>query len=200
MSYTLLPNSGETLGGTRNDIRTNFVLIQTAFAVNHIGYGLTGQGKHSFVQMPEIAIPATPPTTLANEAALFTDVGAGPAETNFFIRGEANGGSYQLTRLDQANFATFGTNTAYIIGTIGGWTFLPGGLILNYGITAILSGTTAITFAKPYTSFPQFSGSAIADGLTVGTPNLKIVQFSSTTQFFVISSVNCNIYWSVIGK
>jgi diaminopimelate decarboxylase len=37
------------------------------------------------------------------------------------------------TLVISGSFGTFGNSTAYVAGLLGGWTFLPGGLILNYG-------------------------------------------------------------------
>lgn len=69
MAYVLLPNSGQSLGVTRDQIKENFSIIQTVFAVNHYAFDATGQGKHKVIQMPEQTVfPATP----ADEGQLLT--------------------------------------------------------------------------------------------------------------------------------
>ena len=67
MAYVLLPNSGQSLGVTRAQIRENFNLIQQTFDRNHYDFDAANQGKHSVIQTPEqITFPATP----ANEGQL----------------------------------------------------------------------------------------------------------------------------------
>lgn len=54
MTYTRnIPISGDSLGGTRDRIRTNFQQIDTVMAVNHVAFNSSGEGKHKFVQTPD---------------------------------------------------------------------------------------------------------------------------------------------------
>lgn len=54
MTYTRqIPVSGDSLGGTRDRIRTNFQQIDTVMAVNHVAFNSSGEGKHKFVQTPD---------------------------------------------------------------------------------------------------------------------------------------------------
>ena len=136
MSYTpSVPNSGDSLGSTRVAINTNFQQIDAVNSINHEAFNTADKGKHKFLQMPE---QSSAPTTAADEGGLYTKVATNPAETNLFFRGESDGKEYQLTRSDQANNLTFGDDTNYDVGPPslnGGWTFLPGGLILPVSYT-----------------------------------------------------------------
>lgn len=61
MAYVLLPNSGQSLGVTRPQIKENFTIIQSVFAANHYGFDTVGQGKHQVIQLPEQTVfPLTP--------------------------------------------------------------------------------------------------------------------------------------------
>ncbi len=144
MTYTPdIPVSGESLGSTRDRIRGNFQEIAAVEAINHVAFNTTGKGKHKFLQMPE---QVSAPTTLVNEGGFYTKVGTNPAETNLFFRGESNGFEYQLTRAIAASTALFSTNTTYPGAQAfekGGWTFLPGGLILQYGSVLPGQGTSS---------------------------------------------------------
>ncbi len=142
MTYTAnVPQSGQTLGFTRPIINSNFNRIFTVFQNNHVAFNESGEGKHKFLQMPE---QSAAPTTLPDEGGLYTKVGTNPSETNLFFRAENSSGGppggyeYQLTKVISAQTALFATNGAY--GTppatftqTGGWTFLPGNLLLQYG-------------------------------------------------------------------
>jgi len=152
-----LPISGDTLGGTRDRIRTNFQLIESIQSINHVAYGTLGQGKHKFLQMPE---QGSAPTTLVNEGGLYTKVGTSPAETNLFFRGESSNYEYQLTHVDSTLTASFSTSTGV---NDSGWTFLPGGLLMQYGLRSVAAKGTATTI-----TFPKLFATAVYS-ITIGS-------------------------------
>jgi hypothetical protein len=200
MTFTSdIPISGDTLGSTRDRIRTNFQQIALVEAVNHVPFNALGQGKHKFLQMPEqpgtigqVGVPL-PPTTLANEAGFYSKIGANPAEANLVFRGENNGFEYQLTRADQTNNATFGTST--------GWTFLPGGLILQYGTMTTTGNTTVVVFPVPLT-VPLYSLTATivqssTENISWGVDARTLIGFEFKRSG---SAGNRPFSWMVIGK
>ena len=209
MTYTLLPNSGQSLGQTRSSIRTNFSLIQTAQNTNHVAIDGSGAGKHKFLQMPE---QGSAPATAANEAGFYAKVGTNPAQSNLFFRGESSGFEYQLTKAISASTALFGTNAAYGVapaGTviIGGWTFLPGGLILQYGLvtgTGALNtpSTRTVPFpiafnAVPYTVHLQVR----RDNASDSESSISRTTLPTSTDFtYVLKDSTANgFYWTAIG-
>jgi hypothetical protein len=101
LTYTPdIPQTGESLGGTRDRIRTNFQQIDTVNSVNHVAFADSGSGKHKFLQMPEITTqtPNTPPSTAANEGALYTNPdSATTPKTALFFRTESDGDNFQLS-------------------------------------------------------------------------------------------------------
>lgn len=144
-----VPQTGQTLGNTRVPINTNFARIYTVFGNNHITFNESGEGKHKFLQMPD---QASAPVTAANEVGFYSKAVSGISQ--LFFRGENNGTEYQLTKGTSGvdpNAATFATNTAYVANHTGGWTFLPGGLIFQYGERLSLSsGNNTVTFPRAF--------------------------------------------------
>ncbi len=204
MTYvTDIPVSGESLGSTRDRVRGNFQEIAVVEAVNHVAFNATGKGKHKFLQMPE---QVSAPATLVNEAGFYSKVGPNPAQTNLFFRAEDSAGTggfeYQLTRAIEASTALFATNTAYTANHAGGWTFLPGNLILQYGLrTSIGANSTAtVTFPVAFTT-ACFSVSLAP--VTSGNPTSQmIVNANPGTANFVInnnSSTFTRAFWIAIG-
>lgn len=205
MSFTPdVPVSGNTLGGTRDIIRTNFQQINTMTAVNHVAFNASGQGKHKFLQMPEVtASGAGVPATASNEGGLYVDVGTSPAEANLFFRGENNGFNYQLTRVDQTNNSRFGplSSTAP-----NGWTFLPGGLIFQWGSKSNPGTSGAVIFATANINFPTdiiqvqcqlYHNSSANESVTVrqdSLPNTTGFQYRSTS-----SSAATVLKWFALG-
>lgn len=192
MTYTLLPNSGQSLGQTRSSIRTNFQLIQSAQDTNHVALGTVGAGKHKFVQMPE---QGSAPTTAVNEGALYTKVGTSPAETQLFYRAENSGFEYRLTRPDSSNTASFAVNT-------NGWTFLPGGLILQYGTVATPGTSGTITFPKAFTTtFLSIQFTVKRDTASSGVATYAVTQATplSTADYKISNSGATTLFWWALG-
>lgn len=194
-----VPQSGQTLGNTHVPIQTNFSIITTAQSVNHEAYDNANQGKHKFLQMPE---QGSAPSTAANEGGLYTK---GSSGTNVFFRSESNGQEYKLTAVDDTEFAEFGTNTLYDAtpqNQYGGWTFLPGGLILMYGLAEnVASGNGTIRFPKSFSLVPYsiqltFKTNGTDDRVIyvrniAQAPNEMYVRNTSGTQR--------DVYWTAIG-
>lgn len=206
MSYTSsIPKSGESLGSTRARINTNFQEIAAVEAINHIAFNLTGKGKHKFLQMPETnsISPGTPPATAINEAGFYAKVGTNPAETNLFFRAENSGKEYQLTTADSARLSSFSTKAGV---ENSGWTFLPGGMLMQYGLRTIGSkgNTTTITYPKPFVTgvYSVTIGNVTSE--TSPSPNNQFVKDGTVglTTFQVVNSSSSSsnkVYWMAIG-
>lgn len=69
MTYVLLPNAGQSLGQTRAQIRTNFQIIQTAFAVDHVDFNNIDAGKHKIIHF---VTQAGNPVAVAGVGQLYT--------------------------------------------------------------------------------------------------------------------------------
>ena len=141
MTFVSAPNSGQSLGQTRDQMRTNTDLLRAAIAVNHVDLNLTDVGKHNFVEMP---VQSVAPTTLSGEAATYSKNISGRSQV-FFIRDAVAGSECALTAGD-TSLPTFSTSTTYTANNTGGWTFLPGGLILQYGFRSSPGNSGAIVF------------------------------------------------------
>ena len=204
MTYTSdIPASGETLGGTRARINANFQEIATLEAVNHVAFNSAGEGKHKFLQIPEIntQTPSTIPATTADEGAIYTKVGTNPAQTNLFFRGESSGYEYQMTKAISASTGTFGTNTAYVANNNGGWTFLPGGLLLQYGRRTSPGASGGITFPVAFPSGnAPFSVIVTYEGSTAHEASISNTGISSTGFSYFASISATAVNWVAIGN
>lgn len=128
-AINLTPQPGDRISDTQVPILQNFTSINTAFNLNHSSFGTGNEGKHEFLQMPE---QAGAPATLANEAGLYSAVGADSTVTELVFRRESNGTAIPFTESTLA--AT-------------GWSRLPSGLIIKWGeITS--NGATAFNVAQ----------------------------------------------------
>ena len=134
MALTVVPNSGQTLNNSRPQIAGNFLSIDTAFSVDHVGYNLPpNSGMHNSVTFPII-----PPPAPANPAAGFiglygaNDTGGAP---QIWVNTPTT--QYQLTG---------GSSLA----APNGWTLLPTGIMLQWGSGTIDQGAVETPFTRAF--------------------------------------------------
>ena len=202
MPYTdNVPQSGQTLGTTQPLIQSNFSVITTAQSVNHVTFDDANQGKHKFLQMPE---QVSAPTTAVNEGGFYTKDSGG---TNLFYRSESAGSEYQLTKVIDASIGNFGTFLAYgappaTFTQTGGWTFLPGGLIMQYGFygkVGALGQTGTVQFPVTFTNV--FSVTNSLNRPNTGNQSIQIGTPTTTDfGFFSSSAGSDGIFWQAIGN
>lgn len=185
MTYTPdIPKSGETLGGTRERINQNFQDINTAFSVNHSPLDVSTDGKHIYMQMPE---QSSAPGTAANEGALYTKVT--DSVTCLFWQQESSGTEVQLTT---SQTPTKSTNGA---------TFLPGGILMQWGTEDSPSTNGQVTFptafaAAPYSINVTIGYSSSADVTVVVSSSTPP---TATTFNWRRSGSASKLYWMAIG-
>ncbi len=194
MSYTNnVPLSGQSLGGTRNPINANFQAIDTTFSVNHVGYNDSGAGKHNFVNLPE---QASAPSGASNEGTLYAK-DDGTRTALYWVQETGQGSEVKMTGVTP-------------VAAANGYTFLPGGLLLQWGVVASPGTSGTVTFSANNIAFPtslynvQLSVSRTGSFGSSPTAGVAVINsgsaFSSTTFSYLCStSGNVNLYWTAIG-
>jgi len=199
MTFVPQPNSGQTLGQTRDQMRSNTNLLRDAIAVNHVDLNQSDVGKHKFVVMP---VQVAAPTTLANEAATYSKSVGGKSQV-FFIRDATAGTECALTAGDtsQAQFAV--NSIGYQTNCDGGWTFLPGALYFQYGTrNAPGNGTATVTFPIP---FPNACFSVVLTGMRNSSNVDQIYLVSKTATNFTYRTTTggtgfSSFDWHAVGN
>jgi hypothetical protein len=194
---TLIPISGDSLGSTRDRIRVNFEQIFNVNGINHVNFNTADKGKHKFLQMPE---QTSAPTTSTNEGGFYVKEAGSTA--NLFFRSEGNGSEYRITSVSDANISTFGTNATYIDDHAGGWSFLPGGLILQYGRRTSPGSSGTVTFPRPFPSGnAPFSIVVTNERSSARSANINNSSLSSTSfNYFMETSGSIALNWYAIGN
>lgn len=150
MALNNVPLSGQSLGVTRVPINQNFSVIDNDFAVDHVAYNTTGEGKHKQVTMP-VQSPA--PASAAGEGVLFTQTSSLTGVPEMAFRRQSNGSVTEFT--------------SGILATPG-WTRLPSGVLLKWGQTTA-TGLTTVTFPVG-ANIPAFTG-IFSIQITTSYPN-----------------------------
>jgi len=196
---TYLPNipaATDKPSTSQGQIQGNFQAINTAFSLNHVSLGSgAAAGKHKFVEMPN---QSSTPATLSGEGTLYTLSSSG-SQLNYVADNQPTD-LYQMTRTIHASYSTFANQT----GTnSSGWTFLPGGLLMQWGTFTGASGSTvtfpvtfsSAVFSVQMTVFQNTTNRHFAYARSVGLASF------TTTQLDSGGSAETNTFsWISIGK
>jgi hypothetical protein len=179
-------------------------------AEDHISFGVENGGFH---KQSRYTLQTGKPLGLIADSgtAYVKSVPMGTPTFNsnqlFFTNGNnINALEYQLTRTDTPNRTTFSTNTKYSLpgydGT-GGWTFIPGGLVLMYGTTPPTSGSGSVSVPFPYPANRMSSIYSLTLAIVDASPN-SLLSYSysglSTSGFTARSSQSGKTFtWMAIG-
>jgi hypothetical protein len=204
----------------------NNVSDAAMWATDHFGYGVNSGGYHQQVRMAnrtDYPLSPNPPTVITGFGGIYCDntVSTGTTkETGFWYTPDNGGGKtpkelYQMTRTITASYPLFAKNINNYNsqGTTftGGWTFLPGGILYQYGKytpTDGFNGTQTIPFPVKFNSVPfNIQITLIANSGGTNNSNVVITPKDgtiSTTGFkFNATSVPTTayiaIYWTAIG-
>lgn len=114
----LIPTASQRLKDSQPLIQTNFASIKDIIEINHVAFDQADAGKHKFMQMPEQAVA---PASAANEMALYTKEQGGVSQ--LFVRRESSGTEINITN--------------DVLKATDGYTRLPNGLIIKWGVKTV---------------------------------------------------------------
>ena len=176
MALNSLPLAGQTLNASRTLIKANFDNIQSANLVDHEDYATAGQGKHThstYVQQTYAAPILGPSTVGSDDQVVFArDSLQSPGSPGLFLH-PAN----------TANTVA-GAEFSYALPSANGYTILPSGIWLAWGMDTIpqnFSGKTvtlAFSFPNGFLSAsvtPTLSGIGSATNLLGWIPSVTLI-------------------------
>lgn len=210
-------NYNQNIPGSQNNpsddqplMRTNTNSIRTWVGIDHFGFNDNRGGLHKQTRIiNQLAIPAgltaqmgTIYTKLATSTGVLT-------ESNIFFTPGTSANEYQITRVITASFALFGTLTnnynAVGVDFFGGWTFLPGGLLYQYG-RVLHGGATLriVPFPVPFSDATSIviNLTAVSNNNSDHATNVSNGSIT-TTQFSLRTTSNSALTattWFAIGK
>jgi len=189
-----IPQPGDFLSDSQSQILNNFSSANASFGINHVNFATaTNNGKHKFC---ELLNQAAVPTPVSNQGVVYTKKDASN-RSQLFYSPDSTGDEYQITRVIGASIATFSTNP--------GWTFLPGGMLMQWGTaSSIAGGTATVVFPVAFTATPY----SIQATVFQNTANRHSVYIKTMTNTGFVStnldgggSGEINTFtWVAIGK
>jgi len=187
-----IPQPTDDLSDSQGDLLNNNLALDASFSINHAAFSDTtaDNGKHTYVEM--LNNGAIPAGLASGQGTIYVKSILGRSQL-FYSPGNTTN-EYQITRTITPDYATFAVNTG--AGT-SGWTFLPGNLLMQWGIG---SGSSIVTYPVAFTSdvfnvqLTMIRNSTNKDVLYVKPGTV------TTTAFQVIDTSSGNsFYWMAIG-
>lgn len=173
-------------------MKQNTNSIPIVLAVDHFAFNDNNGGLHK----QSTYVNEAAPTTAAGQLALYSKGPIGGPSELFMIRDGNAGTEVKLTTSAVGNAIRLQT----------GFSWLPGGMLIQWGKTAVGASQTAnINFLQPFAIVVGFDPVVTATGEALSattTPTEAIaVSFTTNTQFGIHNqaAVARNIYWTAIG-
>lgn len=181
-----IPSGTDLISVSQGQIQQNFQAINTAWNVNHEEFNLANAGKHPFVEFP---IQSADPGGAVSEWTLFSKTNVA-GNNELFYKRDNEATAYQLSGTNPTR-ATKGT------------TFLPGGLLLQWGAEATVADNQVYTFNVAFTAAP-YSISLTGVRSNTQSRSLWVSSGSVTTSQFAIRTDSGGaaltpVYWMAIG-
>jgi len=212
-TYLSIPNPGDILGSqSQPQLKANFDYLASTLGKDHqISIGdlstTSFEGRHIQVSFNNRATNNVPMPGDGTNALLWSNAG------NLYIRQNSSFLGAQFTGPVPANatgFARFGTDTLIVANQDGGWCFLSGGLIFQYGFFTVTATSGTTDFPIPFTIGP-FSVVITGCNNTVTIPaRLPWLDFSPGSvnnnlkfSWGSVNSAGSNVFqvnWIAVGK
>jgi hypothetical protein len=185
MTYNpIIPQPGDIPSQSQGQILTNFAQLNTIFANNHVAFNhavVGARGMHNYVQLITQAVAPS----VVGISGLYTLT---PASPNLYWQ-RSGGAAVQMTGRDPLNAQS-------------GYTFLPGGLLLQWGWTgAVLVpglNSRVVVYPTPFAFCWSVNCSTITNA---GTPSCSVFSVNNLN-FTICNRENAahDFYWMAIGR
>ena len=201
---TGFPTTNDSLGSTRAKFFGNTASVKTFLDQNHYDFGNVLYGNHKWVWYGR-QTSTFPDTTTPSNLAIATYGASDGSRTQLWFQPSNDATGADAIQLTAGNVkqAEFSVNTVnYVANLTGGWTFLPGKMLLQYG-SFDPNTITAITFPIAFSAVPyslQLTGEAgnstsFRANISQGTLTASGFTFEGS-----ISNNFTPVYWTAIGK
>lgn len=191
MTFTpLIPQSGQSLGGSRSQVSGNFANYNAVVSQDHVAPNSTGQGKHNKSTYP---VQATTPVTIANECATFSSTINSVPQLMIQPQNQSGAG-IQLTRLDTG-----------CLTNLNGYSFIAGGVIYQWGQGSFAANATNtnISFASANINFPNHifnvQMTLVGGDNACDVTNVANTGFTASRTIKTFADVQL-FYWTAIGS
>lgn len=195
MALNSLPLPGQSLAVSRNPIKQNFDTINAAFAIDHVTMTPPGtaapQGFHNKVTFP---VQGAAPVFGAGIAGLFNLLNATTAKNELNVHKQNQAGA-----VDVPFTASVLSNNA-IPGITNGWSYLPSGILIKWGvINANGAGTATLNLNSGGVLGPNFTRMFCIQGSAFNVQSTFTLQGFAPATITLTGGSGQQVYFFVIG-
>ena len=202
-----IPDAPNNPADDQPDMKENFNSIDDLIEVDHFSFDDSLGGLHKQITLENTSL-------IANEQVLITADDDADGESQIFIESDNSGNTYQLTRMKDADFSSFG---GFVAGTVEagysmttGWTFLPGNLLFQYGQVTRAGGISpsdiSVTFPVTFSSTdvivtvtPISKSSGSLNNNTASVRDTSVTDSGFTCKFQTSTADYKGFTWTAIG-
>jgi hypothetical protein len=187
--YPTIPQPGDKPSSSQAQILSNFTVLNTTFGLNHYAFNSgVNAGKHKYSTYFN---QAAGPATGATEGALYCKLQS--ARSGLYFRRESSGSEILMT------------NKTTPVVAASGCSFLPGGLLIQWGTISVPVGDSgnfnfpAAFSATPYSiqlTFIRSAGASSTNAVYVTSGQVTSTRFRTTT---VGTAGAHDVYFMAIG-
>lgn len=174
------------------NMKVNTNSIRTIWTRDHFTFESDNAGLHNRVQLVEISTALPVGLRNVGSGTLFTKIVSNPLEGDLFFYRIGAGAAIQMT-------GPFSPNPIINPGS----TFLPGGIMLQWGLFTPVAGDNPVTFIP---AFPNnIFNVQVTSVSTLGNTVVVVKSLSPTTAGFVATTsllpfVPDGVFWMAIGN
>jgi hypothetical protein len=198
---TQIPATNDDPGFDQPIMQTNNLSTSNLISVDHVGFVNDFGGAHTRVQLQNIPNPGGVPAGCYGNGfqTLFADVVNSQGQV-FLVRDAGDA----TTRIQLT-----GPFSPYTAGNGGknGYTFLSGGILLQWGSIQTIGGSTPVSFSTNNINFPAncFTVYLTANSSSIGNGAVYTAISVSNTGFTLLVTpltipVGRNFFWTAIGN
>jgi hypothetical protein len=193
---TGVPNPPNIPSSDVSNMQTNTNSINSIIGVDHVGFNLANGGYHTVIHQTQYST-GTDPAAIPSIGQLYIKQISSNGNTDEVLFYQSGGG-----RIFQLTGAPTGAGSQGSIGT-SGWTFLPNGLIMQWGVVNSPPSSGSVTYPLQFPQnvfgvFFNFGRNASStDSFWINTSGTN-----NTTQFAFKGSTGTAVvfYWFAIGN
>lgn len=182
-----LPNPTHLPSQDVNDMQINCNSIEDIWDEDHFGFNDNNGGWHQNVRLQNHAAPGNPVFSGDPGGVLYSNNPIASANNPGWPFWQNNLGTFQITGSAAPNPPSVGSATNPISSYSNGWTFLPGGFILQWGIILIGTGVAGNTIPV-YTPLVTTPVLFVASAHTNDTNNINFPNECFNVQATLIPS------------
>jgi len=143
----IVPQPNDFLADSQDDFLTNFGQLYNAFARNHVALDAASlSGNHTKIELLQ---QSQGPETSVGEISLYSKKLVQPKQTTIQLYHRYQGGAAAGTEVQLTNYQLYSPG-ALEQGLVSFFTFLPGGLILYFGIINFSKAPANSLYLQPY--------------------------------------------------